>query len=133
MKTLGEIVTLFDDGYFSDKSLRKLIDVGWEDWFCRDSSLFGRFSRLMPKLRRISKSKLIDPDKVFLTFLNICPVRGEIYDKFSIFSLDGTLLYTVVPLSLDYNTNKQALLYIGKNEEPDIIGSLDDVYKYFGV
>ena len=72
----------------------------WYDWFCSDKALINRGNKLLTKVKSIANSKLFDKDKCYVFFKNNCPVRGSLYDSFSICDIEsGNTLYWVTAKS----------------------------------
>jgi len=70
------------------------------DWFCSDNALVRKQKALDAKVRKLAKSKLVDPDKMYVFYKNNCPVRGPIYDDIRICDMvTGDVVFTVTPKS----------------------------------
>lgn len=77
-------VDAYKGGNFDSTSLSAMIDAGWYDWFCKDTSLKARFDKLAPKVVAIANSKKVDTENTYVFFKNNCPMSGPLYDSFSI-------------------------------------------------
>lgn len=53
---------------------------GFYDWFCKDSSLKGRYTRALNKVKSMVKAGIIDGDAYSVWFKNNCPMVGSTYD-----------------------------------------------------
>lgn len=74
-----------------------MVEAGWYDWFCTDRGLYGRLKRMMPCVRRVSKSSKINLDTMYVFFKNNCSNSGT-YDDFRICDLNnGEVLWTIIP------------------------------------
>ncbi len=127
----------YDEGKYDSRSTNVQIEAGWYDWFCGAKSLHGKLNRIAPKVRKIAKSKLIDPTKVYVWFKNNCPVNGTLYDDFRIADIaTGDTLYTITPSSGHTGAKGQAEVWSSKDnnfEGPVVQGTWKDVLTYFGV
>ena len=104
----------------------------WYDWFCSDKSLVNRGKLLLGKVRVIAKSAKFDNDKCYVFFKNNCPVKGGLYDSFSICDIEtGNVLYWVT-----YKSSHSGLAEVsGLNAEGQfdtlVAGSWSDVKDFF--
>jgi hypothetical protein len=96
--SLKEWVSKYDNGDFDVNSSAVMVEAGWYDWFCKETSLLTKLKKMIPIVKTIAKSNLIDPDKVYVFFKNNCPVNGNLYDSLSICDIEtGDVLYWVAP------------------------------------
>lgn len=65
------------------------VDNAWFDWFCKDTSLPKRATKLVNLLRTIHTSVRFDATKCYVFFKNNCPMNGGTYDSMSICRIDG--------------------------------------------
>jgi len=92
--SLREWVRMYDNGDFDKKNVDTMIDAGWWDWFCTDSSLYPRLKRMVGMVKAAANSKAINPDWFYVFFKNNSPLDGPTYDSFSICSMiDGDVFY----------------------------------------
>lgn len=109
-----------------DKNVDLSIEDGWYDWFCKDESLPLRLKKMVPMIKRISKSKLFNIDTTYIFFKNNCPMTMPLYDDFRIYDIfTGDVLYTI--------TSGQ--VWGASNDFGDALvkGSSKDIYLFFGV
>lgn len=98
--SLKDWIEWFDAGYFDSPDRRTMVQAGWYDWFCRDTSLKNKLKKLAPKVKAISRSHKIDIRQTYVFFKNNCPLRGPLYDQFSICEIEsGDVLYCIIPKS----------------------------------
>lgn len=91
MKTLTQQLKEYEAGEYVDPSFKTQCDAGWYDWFCQEKALAGKTDKLYKKIKKILKAdngKLINPDSVYVSFKNICPFDGKLYDCIRFFSCD---------------------------------------------
>lgn len=73
-------------------------NLGFYDWFCKNSALMGKIRRMAPTVKRIIKSGKVNPERCYVFFKNNCPLAGKLYDSFSICDIDnGNVIYWVRP------------------------------------
>lgn len=75
---------LYKEGHFNSASRYVQVDAGWYDWFCSTDSLHNRLKKLAPKVIEIADSSIVDSDKHYVFFKNVCPMVGPTYDSFRI-------------------------------------------------
>lgn len=70
---------------------------GFFDWFCSDRALENKSKNLANQvIKFLAANPQIDPKKHYVFFKNNCPMRGPLYDSFSICSMeDGEVQYWV--------------------------------------
>ena len=98
-KTFAEVIEAYDSGIF-DKTLDlgELEDLGWFDWFCKDSSLQRKGKTLIQRAKKLAKGGRIDPSKVSFLMKNNCPVEGSLYDDFRFVDVETEkVMYTIIP------------------------------------
>lgn len=77
------------------------------DWFCKDSSLKSKCSKLLSNVRSIVKKMMkngnfskFDPSKCYVFFKNNCPCYGDgqLYDDIRICDIEsGEVIYNICP------------------------------------
>jgi len=135
-KNLAEWIESYDKGMFESRDRSVQCKAGWYDWFCKDSSLKARTDRLAPKVKKIAKSKKIDPTKVYVWFKNNCPMVGTLYDDFRIADLStGDTIYIIVPRTGRTALKGQAEVWGRENgfESALYEGDWKGVLNFFGV
>lgn len=106
----------------------------WYDWFCKESSLVNKGTKLLEKLEKISKSKKFDIEKTYVFFKNNCPVVGTPYDDFRICDIETEdVLFTVVPKSGFQSHNGKGLIYSYENsfKSPVFEGTWKQIKEWF--
>lgn len=135
--SLAQWLRNFDTGMYESSRVDIQISAGWYDWFCRDTALCVKTAKLAPKVRKIAKSKLIDPDKTYVWFKNNYPLVGSLYDDFRIADLaTGETLYTITPSSGHTSVKGRSEVWSRNDNNfngPVVAGTWKDVLTYFGV
>ena len=68
------------------------------DWFCKDTALKNRATKLMPAAKRFAHKMNIDLDTHYVFFKNNCPMSGPTRDDFRICNKEtGDVVWTVTP------------------------------------
>ena len=125
---------LYEAGHFNSPSRYVQTDCGWFDWFCATSSLYNRLKKLAPKVIEVADSGIVDSDKHYVFFKNVCPVVGPTYDSFRICDLeDGKVQLCFSHLNKGSHNCKSAHWELndfreGKNVE--VSGTWKDIRKY---
>lgn len=86
--------------YQDPETPREAIDLGWADWFCKDSALPRKTRSLVQRLRKLVKtSPYLDLTTVGVQFGNRQPaLKGSMYDTFSLVDqVTGDPVVVVVP------------------------------------
>lgn len=84
------------------------VKLGFYDWFCVASALMNKIRKMAPMVKRIIKSGLVDNEKAYVFFKNNCPMKGGLYDSFSIADIEtGDVLYWCNP---NHNKDRKARL-----------------------
>lgn len=134
--TLRQFIDKYDKGEF-DKSTKSMIGMGWYDWFCSDSSLYNRLKPLVSKVKKISKSKKIDLDKMYVFFKNNCPCVGPTYDDFRICNIEsGDVIYCICKLNKGCYGNDFSgwtMWYDNGTDFDEWCKSWDDIKEYFEI
>jgi hypothetical protein len=130
----------FYNGKYDAKDVDTQIDAGWYDWFCSDKALAAKTQKLGPKVCKISNSRKVDKDKMYVFFKNNALLAGGLYDDFRICSLASErVVYTVVPSTPVKRREKGisgASEVWGKENSfqgPLVTGTWKDVLDFFGV
>jgi len=119
---LTEIAKLDDRSFFEDKGC-----FHFYDWFCKDTSLERRATRLIRKVRKILQSSKLDINKQYVFFKNNCPIGAPLYDDFRICDIEsGNVVYTIIP-------GKNGEIWGSANgfSEPLFEGSWKEIAKWF--
>ena len=136
--TLSKFVEDFkrvQQGGFKKGELQDLTDGVWWDWFCRDSSLPNKTTKLGVKVCAIAKSPKINPNTSYVFFKNNAPMSGGTYDDFRICDRKTKdVLYNVCPKQPAGRGGK-ATVHGPENKfkEPLAEGTWEDIKKYFKV
>lgn len=80
---------------------------GFNDWFCKQTTLESEYKKMLPKLKLLAEMGFVDPDRVYVWFINNCPCVGKLYTdiRFSLLD-DSSFLGGVVPIS-GFNSDKE--------------------------
>jgi len=126
--TLREFVKSFEEGVAINTFF---------DWFCTDAELGGKTRKLAKKIVRIAKSSKVNLDKHYVIMKNNCPMYGKLYDDFRICEVgdDGDVVFCVTPSSGHDSVKGEASVWGKENafSEALMTGTMDEVYKWFGV
>lgn len=121
-----EFIEKWDAGIEADR--KTMCDIGWYDWFCTDRGLYGRLKKMVPAIRRISRSEKVD-DSMYIFFKNNCPCWvDDTYDDFRICDKEtGDVLYTIVPRypAIKPNTPEKSWCYARSD-----IGYVSEVWDF---
>lgn len=94
--TLNEWVKQYDEGQFDSPDVDTMIDAGWHDWFCSDTSLKNRMKRMVGMVKAAAESPLVDAYNVYVFFKNNAPLFNPNYDSFSIANMsDDNVIWWV--------------------------------------
>lgn len=98
--TLKQQLEAFEKGIILDSDGRISECYNFYDWFCKDKALKAKSKRLFKMVKRWTKKRNTDTEKVYVFFKNNCPMRGPLYDDFRICDIEtGDVIYTVTPKS----------------------------------
>jgi len=130
-QTVTSFITNFVNGNYDASDINTQIKAGWFDWFCEDSSLAKRLTKLGKKVIQISKSNKFNNDTHYVFFKNNCPCSGGTYDSFSICDMEGGNVQFNV--AAPHNDNKKWEVYGRLNDFEDALfeGSWLEVKKWF--
>lgn len=132
MKTnLKSQLKSFDFGYILDyDGNTDEWSSNFYDWFCRDSSLESKATKLFPIVEKFVEKFGVDTENTYVFFKNNCPMVGKLYDDFRICDMEGDVIWTVVPKS--GHTGKGAEIWGSVNgfDGPFLEGkTLNSIYK----
>ena len=134
--SLRNFIGNYEAGRYDRRNRDTMIEAGWYDWFCKDSSLKRKLDKLFPKVKQLSASKKINMDKMYVFFKNNCPVYGSLYDDFRICDMkSGDVIFTVVPASGHKASKGKAELWGTENnfKEALVNGTWKDIKAFFGI
>lgn len=134
--SIRTFLTNFKEGKYSSKDVGTQIDAGWWDWFCKDSSLRNKTYKLVPKIKKVVKSKKINIDEMYIFFKNNCPCYGKLYDDFRICDIiTGDVIYTIVPAVGYTKTFGRSEVWGRENDfkETLAVGTWKDILSFFEV
>lgn len=95
-KTLAEWVKCYDNGEFDRGDMDTMIKAGWDNWFCKESSLPNRLKKMVGMIKACAASPKIAADKVYLRLHNnMAPLHGT-YDSFTLTDLNTDEVLWVV-------------------------------------
>jgi len=134
--SLKDFIGNYEAGKYRNPSRETMIDAGWFDWFCKDSSLKSKLDKLFPKVKQIASSEKVDMDKMYVFFKNNCPFNGSLYDDFRICDIEtGDVVFTIIPASGHKANKGEASVWGQENnfKEALIKGTWRDVKSFFGI
>jgi hypothetical protein len=131
--SLREWVENYKAGKYNNPDVSTQINAGWYDWFCKDTSLGNKTKKMAPMIIRISESKKINMDIMYVWFKNNCPCGGPLYDDFRIADINTKdVIYNICPKS--GHTGKAEVW--GRENAfagPLVEGTMKDIYNFFEV
>jgi hypothetical protein len=133
---LNEFSTRFISNEFQDSSVKKQIEAGWREWSCENTSLPAKTKKLGNKVIQLMKSHKMNPEKTYVLFKNILPLKGRDYDYINFVDIETDhLLYTIVPSSGHESTKGQAQVWGRENffQKPLVAGTWKDIKDFFNV
>ena len=104
--SIREWITKFNNGEFSDNSVRTQINAGWYDWFCKDTSLKGKTYKMGNIVKGICDGGKVDLDNCYVWFKNNCPLNGPLYDDFRFARLDNGEVQMTIQIDCCWNKHK---------------------------
>lgn len=96
---------------------RVQIDVGWYDWFCKDSSLAGKTKRIGQIIKQVKKGGKVDLENSYVWFKNNCPLEGPLYDDFRF--ADVKTASTLMTIQINCCWNKKRYTVFGRRTAND--------------
>ena len=98
MSTLRKQFEAFDKGIYLDSAGNEDRCFNFYDWFCKDSALKNKATKLFPAAKRFAQKMEINLNTHYVFFKNNCPVNGPLYDDFRIVDIEtGNVVFTVTP------------------------------------
>ncbi len=115
--SLNNWIAKYDNGDFDSKDLDTMIDAGWHDWFCADSSLYNRLKKMVSMVKAAANSEVVNGDEVYVFFKNNAPFSGGTYDSFSLCELKGSqdVVWWVAPNGFSGATVMKAPFFEDEN------------------
>jgi len=131
---LSAWVRKYKNGDFNGNSLLVQRDLGWYDWWCKEESLPNRFKALAPKVVEAVEANVVDPDKHYVFFKNVCPMVGPTYDSFRICDLETGKVQLCFSHVLKGSHNSEHTHWelddFRSAEKKEISGTWRDIKKY---
>ena len=128
--TLQNQIDSFNSGTIIDPEGQSNTCFNFYDWFCKDSSLEKKATKLFNQVIKFVKECNICTQTTYVFFKNNCPGNGPLYDDFRICSIEtGNVLFNVTAKS---GHSKQAEIYSSANgfNSPLYTGTtLNEIYK----
>ena len=115
-----------------DKIVELCCELGWFDWFCKDSSLAGKTISLAGRLSSIRRSPKFNCNKTYVFFKNNRSFSGNLFDDFRICDIETEkVIYTIIPSAL---SSFSEVWGIENNFiRPIITGTWNDVLQFFEI
>ena len=112
---LSEWINSFVNGEFDRRDVQTQIKAGWYDWFCKDTSLYGKTQRMGNIVRQIKVGGKVDFENWYVWFKNNCPVGGPLYDDFRFARLDTGEVQFTIQINCCWNKHRYSV-YGRKND-----------------
>ena len=94
--SIREFQKRFANGEFNNPAIETQCEAGWYDWFCKDSALAKKTQTLGKVVAKLTDSKKVNLDTMYVFFKNNCPCSGPVYDDFRICDMaEGNVLYCI--------------------------------------
>ena len=124
--SLREWIKAFIEGRFESTNRKTQIEAGWNDWFCKDSSLKAKTYKLGGVVKQIKEGGKVDLDNTYVFFKNNCPLNGPLYDDFRICDIsNGNVQFTI---QFDCCWNKSKYVVYGKTAD-DVFHSDEPIFE----
>ena len=107
--TLRLWIDNFNNGKYDSYMIKKQMEAGWYDWFCRNSSLRNKTYKLGRVIKQIKDGGKVDLDKNYVLFKNNCPLNGPLFDDFRICSIETRNVQFTVQLDCCWNKSKYTI------------------------
>jgi len=86
----------FNNEMYSSKDVETQIEAGCYDWFCKDTSLANKTTKMGNIVKQIKDVGKINLDTTYVRFKNNCPLNGPLYDDFRFADIvTGDVLFTI--------------------------------------
>jgi hypothetical protein len=119
----------FKNGLYLDSEGNNNECFNFYDWFCKDKSLKNKAYNLFRAADRFVEKFKVDTNTHYVFFKNNCPMRGSLYDSFSICDIDsGDVMYWVTPKSGHTGLAEICIRDRGF-DKPLTGGTLSEIYK----
>lgn len=101
--SISEWIDKYNNNEFNTYNIKKQIEAGWYDWFCKNNTLKSKtikMGKIINKLKAGGKVKLTD---WYVWFKNNCPLNGLLYDDFRFARLDSGDVMFIVQMDCCWN------------------------------
>ena len=133
--TIREFLKNYKDGHYKTDDVYVQRQAGWHDWFCNDTSLRNKTTRLARCLKSIVDTDRFNIDKTCVFFRNNEPLNGKRYDSISVCDIKtDEVLFCIIPTNTNSGDEKRQSEVWGKEnnfECPLVSGTWDDVKAFF--
>lgn len=112
--SIKEWIDKFLSGEFDKKDsfsedIKTQIQVGWYDWFCKDSSLAAKTKKMGNIVRQIKSGGKVNLDNWYVWFKNNCPLNGPLYDDFRFAKLDTGDVQMTIQINCCWNKHRYSV------------------------
>jgi hypothetical protein len=96
--TLRDQLLAFKEGRHLDSDGNSSMCHNFWDWFCKDSSLKNKSTRLFRLTKEVAQALAIDEDAHYVFFKNNCTGGGKLYDDLRICDIEtGHVVWNFIP------------------------------------
>ena len=131
--SVREFIKNYESGKYNDNNKKTMINAGWFDWTCKETSLKNKLDKLFPKIKQIANSPKIDIEKTCVLLLNRLKV-GLSLDLIRFCEIStGDLVYSVLFSFSKRKNKRQSELWGRENnfDKPLIKGTWRDIRAFF--
>ena len=102
----------FNNRGFKAKDVGTQIEIGWYDWFCKDSSLANKTKRMGNIIKQFKEGGKITLEQHFVQFEKYSPLNGLLYDDFRIAEIETN--ETVFTVQINNSREEARFIIYGK-------------------
>jgi len=132
--SLKEFIKNYETGKYDDNNKKTMIEAGWYEWVCRDTSLKNKLDKIFPKIKQIANSPKIDIEKMYVLLFNSRSKVGLSLDHIKFCEIStGDIIYAVL-FSFPQRKNKRQTELWGREnnlDKPLVKGTWRDIRAFF--